>query len=330
MVTTPTPGLLFAVPFLDYLVSLINSPYRLTYVLASLAIVGFIYFLNSKFDIFNLWRARGGKSRSTQHGPSYHRVKVAGAAHAAATDARGITVEELSPRQTIQLLDNLLETLDNHEKRINDLENKIWKSEESPQGGQPRAPSTKESHFGWVYDNESSTAGAGGRADDRRDKAEETPRHVEVRSEDSHQPSAGRGARAESQADELCRLYNEASPDKFRDRYQQSTTRISTTNADVRRRNPNAEPEYNTTTNGEFMVVRLQQGGEWAYAAVPYFDLQINELIYGAGALGKVFNCHGYQPGQSYRRIKVLRPAYFTPKSDTGWKLDEPGELEVM
>lgn len=148
-----------------------------------------------------------------------------------------------------------------------------------------------------------------------------------------HDPGGGRyPVHEDTQAAELCRRYNEGAHNgsmrtAFREKYQ--ITRISTTNVDERRRNPNLRAEYNTSNSGEFFVVELQQGGRMVYAAVPQFDLEINELRHGPGAVGEVFDCRGYQPGGSYRSITVVRPAYFTRESDSGWKLDRPGMLDV-
>jgi hypothetical protein len=136
----------------------------------------------------------------------------------------------------------------------------------------------------------------------------------------------------EPQSTILCRLYNEGVHDankrsEFRDKYR--ITRISTTNVDDRRRNPHLDAVFQTSNGGEFYVIEIQEHGGRVYVAVPHFDLEINDLSYVHGAAGEVFTCLGYQSGGSYRPARVVQPAHFKSESDSTWRLQHPGELEV-
>lgn len=222
--------------------------------------------------------------------------------------------------------DGLMRVLEDHRKEIDALKTRVWNLERrlnaqtlSTGGGVAQQSRT-----------ELDKSGTGAWVDDRQGRTDDS--HGRRYGGDDYGSQYQGFTNAESETEELCRMYNEAVNDsskrnKFRDRYR--ITRISTTNVDERRRDPKAYPIFETSSNGEFYVVKIHKQGRPVFAAVPQFDLEINDLGYTPGAAGQVFKCHGYEPGGIYSPVRVIRPAQFL-ESGSSWTLDVPGELEVV
>lgn len=127
----------------------------------------------------------------------------------------------------------------------------------------------------------------------------------------------------------LLELYNRAVTDteareQFRDRHM--PIRFGTVNAVERRQNPTLDPEFREATDGDFFAFAIP--GRKEYAVMPRLGLTIESVSYGAGALGKVFDCPRYEPGLFYSRYRVRRPATFNRDGDR-WELRSPGELDL-
>lgn len=132
----------------------------------------------------------------------------------------------------------------------------------------------------------------------------------------------------ESPLQTFIRLYNEAvdDPNKRGDFNQKySITRIGVANAMDRRQDPSIEPDFQTSTAGAYIAVKID--GQSNYAVVPRFGTTIDNYLYGPGAAEKIFYCDGYKPNSSYTDVKVIQPAFFDPDtSRQKWTFKEKGK----
>jgi hypothetical protein len=153
---------------------------------------------------------------------------------------------------------------------------------------------------------------------------QQTPRHAAEKRADSRLDSA--------EVQNFCRLYNSGVDDssrrqEFRELY--APIRIRTANAMERRRDLKVEPKFQTASDGDFYVVRLQELGNSQYLVVPRFDLTFEESSYGPGAMGVVFQCPNYDAQSRYSHVKLERPAIFKPDGEQTWKLHLKGLLNL-
>ena len=170
-----------------------------------------------------------------------------------------------------------------------------------------------------------------------RSVAQGTTRHSQERPAEqraTHQESYSRSQRAESRSSQqkesglepLCRLYNAGVRDPSRQqafKEQYRPIRIGATNYMECARDPSLSLEFGEDSNGYFEAIRAEDG---RYVVVPRFNLIIQETQYGPGAVGKVFDCHNYTPGKTYRHIELIHPAIFITDGQN-WEVDIPGEL---
>ncbi|MBI1929509.1 carboxypeptidase regulatory-like domain-containing protein [Candidatus Poribacteria bacterium] len=135
----------------------------------------------------------------------------------------------------------------------------------------------------------------------------------------------------ESTVQTFCRLYNVAVEDsnrrsEFTQRYQ--PLRVGVANASERGRDSDKEPDFQTSPHGDYYAVAVE--GDMLYAVVPRFDVTLQSVSYGPGAMGLVFDCPNYDPQLRYRRVKVAKPAFFEPDPEKQhWTLKEKGELDL-
>jgi hypothetical protein len=129
----------------------------------------------------------------------------------------------------------------------------------------------------------------------------------------------------------FCRFYNDAVEDsnkrnEFMQRF--NPIRIGATNAMERRREPGIEPVFQKANDGDYYAVAIEENT--LYTVVPRFDLTFQESIYGPGAMGRVFDCPGYNSQFRYRNVKVVKPAFFEPDSaKQHWTFKEKGKLDL-
>ena len=129
----------------------------------------------------------------------------------------------------------------------------------------------------------------------------------------------------ESSAQTFCRLYNAGvedsnKRDEFTQRYR--PTRIGVAGSS------STTPDFQTSRYGDYFAVVVEGGTR--YAVVPYFDVTLQRSNYGPGAIGQVFDCPNYDPQLRYRRVKVVKPAFFEPDpAKQRWTLKEKGELDL-
>lgn len=119
-------------------------------------------------------------------------------------------------------------------------------------------------------------------------------------------------------------LYNAGKESKLREIYSPQHS-IRAINETELYQNPNIDPVFKTDTNGSFVAYALDS--ENLYAVVPFSGCILQKDLYNSGALGKVFECPGFDPKYTYH-IKVIRPAFFKQDNDE-WALREKGELEL-
>ena len=113
----------------------------------------------------------------------------------------------------------------------------------------------------------------------------------------------------------------------FRGHYQ--PLRIGVANAMARRGDSSIDPIFRTANDGEYFAMELVVQGHRRFVVVPRFDLTFQESSYGPGAMGKVFDCPGYDSRRKYRYVKVRKPAFFERTSGEEWELTHKGELEL-
>lgn len=147
-------------------------------------------------------------------------------------------------------------------------------------------------------------------------------------SQRSHYPESSSSPQIDSAWESLCRLYNAGVRDQnrqqeFKDSY--TLVRIGAINYMECARDPSLSLEFGEDSNGYFEAIKAKDG---RYVAVPRFNLVIQETQYGPGAVGKVFNCHNYIPGKTYRHIELIQPAVFITDGEN-WEVDVPGELRL-
>jgi hypothetical protein len=134
----------------------------------------------------------------------------------------------------------------------------------------------------------------------------------------------------EGHEDVICRLYNAGVENRsqqyeFQNRFR--ATVIGTSNAMQRRRDNNITPEFQQMNEGEYLAVQPSDGGR-TYYVVPKYDLTFQELSYGPGAMGVVFDCPEFNPQLHYRHVKVIKPAKFECLGQQ-WILRQRGKLEL-
>jgi hypothetical protein len=129
---------------------------------------------------------------------------------------------------------------------------------------------------------------------------------------------------------EICALYNtsrdnQRSRSEFRERY--NPIAVSVVNAVDRRRNEKLPPIFETASDGNFVAVSDGSGSR--YLVFPNLNLVLQELSFGPGAIGDVFECHGFEARCSYPNLRVEQPAIFESHQDGTWKLLKKGRLEL-
>lgn len=88
-----------------------------------------------------------------------------------------------------------------------------------------------------------------------------------------------------------------------------------------------APPKFDLQDDGDFFAV-LIPGKYDDYWVVPRFAVCLNNDLYVFGAMGKVFECMGYEPGQKYTALSLIKPASFR-KYGNEWSLVEKGVIDV-
>ncbi|MBM3212844.1 hypothetical protein FJZ33_11530 [Candidatus Poribacteria bacterium] len=129
---------------------------------------------------------------------------------------------------------------------------------------------------------------------------------------------------------ELIARYNMATEEpirksEFMNKYQ--AIRVGVINSVIRRQNLGIPPVFQSANDGDYYAVKVD--GQSFYLVLPRFDLIFDELSYGPGAMGEVFECPNYHPQYRYR-LKVKKPAIFD--ADSGqkqWKIIERGRLDL-
>lgn len=136
----------------------------------------------------------------------------------------------------------------------------------------------------------------------------------------------------DSQFRDLCDFYNSVGNDpvrrrQFRERYR--FIRIGTSNAMQRFKDLSLDPEFRRDDDGDFCALELGGGVRPQFAVIPSIGVVLNDSSYGPGAIGVVFDCHGFSSGYRYREVKLVRPALFILDAGQNWLLEEPGELDI-
>ncbi|MFH0992055.1 MAG: hypothetical protein V1799_18775 [bacterium] len=122
-------------------------------------------------------------------------------------------------------------------------------------------------------------------------------------------------------------LRNENDRSSFRNAFRMSRIRVQ--NAMERRTDSNLKPVFQSASDGDYYAIDLRAQSSNKFAVVPRFDLTLQELNYGPGAIGLVFRCLGFDSNLRYRSFALIRPAYFTHSTGETWNLVDPGELQV-
>ena len=121
-------------------------------------------------------------------------------------------------------------------------------------------------------------------------------------------------------------IENPQRKNEFIQRYQ--PVRVGVTNVMARYHSLTIEPLFQTAPDGDYYAATVE--GDGRYAIVPRFDLTLQEYNYGPGAVGQVFECPNYNPLLRYRRVTVVKPAFFEPDSARQrWTLKEKGKLNL-
>jgi hypothetical protein len=134
----------------------------------------------------------------------------------------------------------------------------------------------------------------------------------------------------ETALQEFCRLYNAlvdgSGQQEFWERYK--PIRISVKNSVERRRHPELEPDFITSTDGDYYAIKW--GKDNQYVVVPRPGMAFQEYSYGPGAMGLVFDCPNYNLQFRYHHVKVIKPALFeTDPTMERWKLRARGRLDL-
>ncbi len=120
---------------------------------------------------------------------------------------------------------------------------------------------------------------------------------------------------------EICELYN-SDKAAFQDQY--GSNYFSVANVDDLRRDLLATPKFQTMDNGIYMIVRTGSSN----FAVPRPGIAFSREYHDFGAMGKVFDCKGYNPEMRYKSISLIKPASFQMTGDS-WQLTDRGAIEL-
>ncbi len=134
-----------------------------------------------------------------------------------------------------------------------------------------------------------------------------------------------------SPKDEIDRIYNEAifDPEKqsnFRLKYKPESMDVS--NAMDRRADPSLEPTFEDIDRGNYLAVCIDESRK-LYAVYPRFDVPLEPSSYGAGAMGKVFECRNYEEGHDFVIVEVKKSATFEKRAGNRWGKIRQGVLEL-
>jgi hypothetical protein len=96
-------------------------------------------------------------------------------------------------------------------------------------------------------------------------------------------------------------------------------------NTNELQRSANASPTFGRTDRGAYLLIKTRIGEAYV---VPKPGLVYQEAYHKGEAMGRVFECEGYQPGSRYRYVELVRPALFSRRSGK-WELCSPGKIRV-
>jgi hypothetical protein len=157
------------------------------------------------------------------------------------------------------------------------------------------------------------------------------PQHGAVEENQKARSEPRKPARVVSDQD-LIRVYNDVvggnlDRQKFDNLYEPVMLRV--TNAAERRNDSAVAPvfEAGAPGQGEYMAVNTGDGAGNAYFVVPKFHLTVTYGIFADGAIGAVFECTNFDPGQDPKEFRLRRPARFVKHSDGQWSLQDKGEI---
>lgn len=129
----------------------------------------------------------------------------------------------------------------------------------------------------------------------------------------------------------VCRMYNAGvtnrdAQEEFRRQYR--TIRFGVSNTQERRLSPERKALFHNAQDGDFYAVR--KNAEGLFLVLPRFDLTLQEMNFGVGAIDAVYDCPNFDPEFRYRPVKVVRPALFRENAaQQSWELVERGELDL-
>jgi hypothetical protein len=103
--------------------------------------------------------------------------------------------------------------------------------------------------------------------------------------------------------------------------------RFGVENAMARKSDMSISPVFKETSDGEYLLIAIAGG---ANVVVPKFKLDFNSTIYEVGAMKEVFDCGDFKPELTYRKVKLIEPAFFEPElGGNSWKQTKKGKLDL-
>ena len=126
----------------------------------------------------------------------------------------------------------------------------------------------------------------------------------------------------------MLELYNSAADSgnntKFFNKY--NPKRFGVVNAMDRKSDISIPAVFSETSDGDYFLFNFDN----RYAVVPRHNLDFNSTVHELGAMKDVFECSGFNPDMTYRKVKLIEPAYFEQEiGGNNWKLRTKGKLDL-
>jgi hypothetical protein len=117
-------------------------------------------------------------------------------------------------------------------------------------------------------------------------------------------------------------LFN-TNPQEIRRRFRVAS--FGVTNVAERANNPKADPVFGEIDNGDYWLVKTDNGK--ASYAVPRPGEIFQKAQYLSAAMNRVFQCRGYRADSRFEQVTLERPALFQDAGNGRWDIMRLGEI---